>query len=112
MKYLATALVAILAFSGEGLADNGDIINSGENAQGKQQDKAQDDAVIICNPVDNIWNNCPKIFQKRLGQNSGNDTSRSSSPFGLWMFMPWHPTPAERALDGYTTSRGRKEAGA
>ena len=111
MKHLAIALVAILAFAGEGLANNHDG-NSRKNAQNGQQDKAQDDAVIICNPADNTWTNCPEIFQKRLGQNSENDTNRFSSPFGLWMFMPWHPTPAERALDGYTTPGGRKEAGA
>ena len=105
MKHLATALVAMLAFAGEGLADNGNIIDSGGKCSEKQQDKAQADAVIICNPGDNIWNNCPEIFQKRLGQNSENDTSRSSSPFGLWMFMPWHPTPQSVLLMG-TRHRG------
>ena len=112
MKHLAIGLVATLAFSGEGFADNNDG-NTMKNAQNGQQDKAQDNAVIICNPVDDIWTNCPEIFRKRLGLNSENDTNRSSSPFGSWMFMPWHSTPAERALDGYTTSGGRKkEAGA
>lgn len=109
MKHLAIALVAMLAFAGEGLADNDDV-NPRKNVQNGQQNKAQDDAVVICNPVDNTWTNCPEIFQERLGRNSENDTNRSSSPFGLWMFMPWHPTPAERALDGYTTSVGRMEA--
>jgi len=110
MKHLAIALVSILAFSSAGFAD--DDANSMNSTRGGQQNKAQDDTVIICNPVDDIWTNCPEVFRERLGQNSDDDTNRSSSPFGLWMLMPWHPTPAERVLDGYTTSGVRREAGA
>ena len=110
MRYLAMALVAMLAFAGEALAD-GDDVSPGKNAQNRQQDEARYNAVVICSPDSGSWNGCPEIFKKLLERNSETDTNRSFSPFGLWMFMPWHPTPAERVLDGYTTSTGRKEAG-
>ena len=111
MKYSAMALVAMLAFASEGFADSDDV-SPEKNAQSRQQDETRDDAVIICNPDNGSWNGCPRIFKELLEQSPEHGTARSSSPFGLWMFMPWHPTPAERVLDGYTTSTGRMEAGA